>query len=717
MRLTRLVLVLTALLVPGLAHAQLRQRALKLNSPTLSSQYGAAESKSTLQGNPSYTLEAWVYPDNYTNFPTIVSNSYAHSFWLGLNTSGKVRFYPLDAAHGYFEGATTVPTGRWTHVAVTYTSGDARLYVNGALDAQSSAFTGTAPSDTAALCVGADRGDAGTNFYWRGMLDEVRVWASARTQAQIQSTMTLPITVGSYFPSGAYATMRANWTFELSSVNSAADLAFELGDHDFLDYIHGDMSSLISPFGSPVAVNTAMTFDGTSDYQDTGMGDGFSAGLSIEAWILTTGSLGYQTIVGRNFLTSFWLGLTPEGHLRFYPTGGLGNFVDSDEALPLNAWVHVAATYRNGAIVLYHNGGPMTFRGAAVTGPIGENATTAWIGADHEGSPQYRFVGQMDEVRITRGRISPQSVAKQVMEGYGGFANPMSVLDQDIAVREVRHFSMDGLSSGWAGTGAALVRSGAPLLNPGPGEMSTIYGQQPYLFDHYDLATRAQSEAGYAGSEFVQLYVPYDAIATDPHVFVVATITDLANCTVTLYHPGGAQIPLLAPGQARGRDLLTIFSDGAPFTFASAQSPYLDGVKPATALSYFAASPTRGYWALGVTVPPPARLDVIAWGLHFSSTPTGVGDAAPARIALANRGANPSRQSAQLEFTLPAAAQVSLGIFDVGGRRIAEIYRGRAESGTTVLGWNTASVPPGTYFARLAVGGQTSAETRLTIIR
>ena len=126
------------------AHAALRQWALKLNSPTLANQYAAPNTKVGMQGIPAYTIEAWVNPDSYLNYPTIVSNSFVHSYWVGLNTTGHVRFYPVGSSQSYFESPSVLPTGQWTHVAVTYTSGDARIYVNGNLDAQSAAFTGTA---------------------------------------------------------------------------------------------------------------------------------------------------------------------------------------------------------------------------------------------------------------------------------------------------------------------------------------------------------------------------------------------------------------------------------------------------------------------------------------------------------------------------------------------------------------------------------------------
>ena len=88
------------------------------------------------------------------------------------------------------------------------------------------------------------------------------------------------------------------------------------------------------------------------------MPDGFADGITIEAWVCPQSFSGFPTIVGRNYLTSFWLGFSTTGQLRFYPTGGGGNFVDATTVVAPGNWVHVAATYRDGVTRLYVDGNP-----------------------------------------------------------------------------------------------------------------------------------------------------------------------------------------------------------------------------------------------------------------------------------------------------------------------------------------------------------------------
>jgi len=74
-------------------------------------------------------------------------------------------------------------------LAVTYDGAALRLYVNGVL-VSSLAVTGTLPTSTNPLQIGGDR------FYgqfFQGMIDEVRIYNRALTQAEIQSDMATPV--------------------------------------------------------------------------------------------------------------------------------------------------------------------------------------------------------------------------------------------------------------------------------------------------------------------------------------------------------------------------------------------------------------------------------------------------------------------------------------------------------------------------------------------
>ncbi|MGH7731554.1 MAG: FlgD immunoglobulin-like domain containing protein, partial [Candidatus Eiseniibacteriota bacterium] len=71
-------------------------------------------------------------------------------------------------------------------------------------------------------------------------------------------------------------------------------------------------------------------------------------------------------------------------------------------------------------------------------------------------------------------------------------------------------------------------------------------------------------------------------------------------------------------------------------------------------------------------------------------------------------------------FDLPEAAPVSLAIFDLTGRRVADIVSGSLGPGRYQFPWNAVSdngprVPGGLYFARFVTPGMSRVE-RLIVL-
>ena len=75
-------------------------------------------------------------------------------------------------------------------------------------------------------------------------------------------------------------------------------------------------------------------------------------------------------------------------------------------------------------------------------------------------------------------------------------------------------------------------------------------------------------------------------------------------------------------------------------------------------------------------------------------------------LSFALRGANPVRGVATFVFNLPRPSPVTLEVFDVTGRRIAELADGVMEPGEHTARWSAPGAP-GVYFARLRAMGET----------
>jgi hypothetical protein len=137
------------------------------------------------------TLEAWINPgavvhqwediiykanDNYYLEATSSKNVPAGGGTFG--TAGVVTF-----------GTAALPQNAWSHVALTYNGATLRLYVNG-VQVSSQARTGNIVTSTNALQIG---GDSLFTQFFKGLIDEVRVYNVALTAAQIQSDMNTAI--------------------------------------------------------------------------------------------------------------------------------------------------------------------------------------------------------------------------------------------------------------------------------------------------------------------------------------------------------------------------------------------------------------------------------------------------------------------------------------------------------------------------------------------
>jgi phosphatidylserine/phosphatidylglycerophosphate/cardiolipin synthase-like enzyme len=100
----------------------------------------------------------------------------------------------------------------------------------------------------------------------------------------------------------------------------------------------------------------------------------------------------------------------------------------------------------------------------------------------------------------------------------------------------------------------------------------------------------------------------------------------------------------------------------------------------------------------------------------------GVGwEPAAGTVALAQNRPNPTRGLTVIRFALPAEGHVSLGIYDLSGRRVRSLVEGPVGAGEQQVSWNGRSddgapQPAGIYFYRLVTRGR-SLTRKLVLAR
>jgi hypothetical protein len=147
------------------------------------------------------TLEAWVNPSAQADWDTIIlkergaSLSYALYAWDGAPQASGTNLAAgyLNVAGGdvAVRGLAPLPLNTWTHLAMTYDGSTQRLFVNG-VQVASRAQTGAMSVGNGALRVGGNTAFVPAE-YFKGLIDEVRIYNRARTGAQITNDMNTPI--------------------------------------------------------------------------------------------------------------------------------------------------------------------------------------------------------------------------------------------------------------------------------------------------------------------------------------------------------------------------------------------------------------------------------------------------------------------------------------------------------------------------------------------
>jgi len=88
----------------------------------------------------------------------------------------------------------------------------------------------------------------------------------------------------------------------------------------------------------------------------------------------------------------------------------------------------------------------------------------------------------------------------------------------------------------------------------------------------------------------------------------------------------------------------------------------------------------------------------------------------PATFSLSQNYPNPFNPSTRLTLNVPFRGPVSLRIFDMLGREVANVFDGERDAGTYVVDWNASSFPSGIYFA-VADFGQSRQTRKLMLLR
>ena len=158
--------------------------------------FNGTSSMVTINDSPSLdmanglTLEAWIRPASTGGWRDVVYRG-DDNYFLATNTTDVYGALTVSSL-GMVSADFVLPLNTWTHVAMSYDGSNIKAYVNGVL-AGIAPQTGNIAPSTSPLTLG---GDPLHGQYFHGLIDEVRVYNRALTEAEIASDMTTPVGSG-----------------------------------------------------------------------------------------------------------------------------------------------------------------------------------------------------------------------------------------------------------------------------------------------------------------------------------------------------------------------------------------------------------------------------------------------------------------------------------------------------------------------------------------
>ena len=264
--------------------------------------------KNLIDGSASLTVESWIKYDRST--PGVIFSHFraGNTTPVGTNTGIFLRVRPdgslttdMTFGESYISAAGLVERNRWHHVAVVFdgtqtgNSNRFKLYLDGIEIPLT--YNGTVPATVGSLSNGTFIGArvvAALTDQFPGQIDEVKIFNTARTEAQIQSDMisTSSSTTGlvGYWNLDDAAGTNADdlgtgnndgtltndpfWAFRVTNTNDTgsgtlrqaiADANNNAGQTSYIDFsIPGPGPHTIGPFSSTVGANEPVIIDGYS---------------------------------------------------------------------------------------------------------------------------------------------------------------------------------------------------------------------------------------------------------------------------------------------------------------------------------------------------------------------------------------------------------------------------------------------------------------------
>lgn len=393
--------------------------------------------------------------------------------WLFSSQTGYISlgFFDSTFANSFKATAltTTVTDNKWHMVTFTYDGSGANtginLYVDGAPESRSLATTGDGNPGTlvdSGFLFGASKLASSPFPSLIGSIDDTRVYNRALLATEVAQLYKQGQVTHSASPTQALTNgLVGYWTFDGKNThwdtNKTDDLSGQ-GNTGTMTFMSTTTSPVMGKIGQ------GLKFDGSTNYIDVGAGHfNFlkTTPFSGSAWIKT--STTDKIIIGdfNAGISAGWFFETTSGKLLLdFANSQLSNAFSATAQTTTvtdNKWHLATFTYdgsgTNAGINLYVDGTleSMTTGTAGSGDPGALVDSKLLIGAEQfVGSPNLRFVGTMDDVRIYNRALSAAEVAQLYRQGAAKLATSPTLPKSSLNSGLVGYWTFDGNDTSWS---------------------------------------------------------------------------------------------------------------------------------------------------------------------------------------------------------------------------------------------------------------------------
>jgi|GEM_PF-2975180 len=140
----------------------------------------------------TFTIEMWVKPGaTQQAYADIIDNNHGTGISWVLQQDGGVHNQYIFGSNGTASPPFNLTADVWQHLAIVVGSGTKTIYINGTAVVTETGLGNNFYNGNESLRLGAW---GGGGRHWNGVMDEVRIWNTARTQTEIQNFQNAGLT-------------------------------------------------------------------------------------------------------------------------------------------------------------------------------------------------------------------------------------------------------------------------------------------------------------------------------------------------------------------------------------------------------------------------------------------------------------------------------------------------------------------------------------------